>query len=142
MTVRRTTTVRPHQHYRRPRKHTLEEFLFQFGFCNLDLDRLVHLLHVSTLVVGIVLDRGGEERVDEGRLSESRLARNLSMLDYVHVHPVYAFHTMIVKAAPRFATILCLSNVRPRWGTYALAGEIPLVGQLQHMLAKYVRLRE
>lgn len=29
-------------------------------------------------MVGIVLDRGGEERVDEGRLSEARFTSNLS----------------------------------------------------------------
>jgi hypothetical protein len=29
-------------------------------------------------VIGIVLDGGGEERVDEGRLSEARLTRNLN----------------------------------------------------------------
>jgi hypothetical protein len=33
---------------------------------------------VSSLVVGIVLDGGGEEGVDEGSLSEARLASNLS----------------------------------------------------------------
>ena len=32
---------------------------------------------VSSLVVGIVLDGGGEERVDEGRLAEARLAGDL-----------------------------------------------------------------
>jgi hypothetical protein len=35
------------------------------------------LLVVATLVVGVVLDGGGEERVDEGRLSETRLASDL-----------------------------------------------------------------
>jgi hypothetical protein len=59
--------------------HTLEELLLELGLCDLDLNCLVHLLHVAALVVGIVLDGGGEERVDEGRLSEARLAGNLCL---------------------------------------------------------------
>jgi hypothetical protein len=59
------------------RGYTLEELLLELGLGDLNLDRLVHLLVVSSLVVGIVLDGGGEERVDEGRLSETRLAGNL-----------------------------------------------------------------
>jgi hypothetical protein len=35
---------------------------------------------VSALVVGVVLDGGGKEGVDEGRLSESRLASDLAMI--------------------------------------------------------------
>ena len=38
---------------------------------------------VSSLVVGVVLDRGGEEGVDEGRLSQARLSSNLGSLDAV-----------------------------------------------------------
>jgi hypothetical protein len=57
--------------------HTLEELLLQLGLGDFNLDRLVHLLVVSSLVVGIVLDGGREERVDEGRLSEARFASNL-----------------------------------------------------------------
>jgi hypothetical protein len=34
-------------------------------------------------VVGIVLDGGGEEGVDEGSLSETRLASNLEGLDWL-----------------------------------------------------------
>ena len=56
---------------------TLEELLLQLGLGDLDLDGLVDLLLVAALVVGIVLDGGGEQRVDEGGLSESRLAGNL-----------------------------------------------------------------
>jgi hypothetical protein len=48
---------------------TLEELLFQFSLCDLDLDRLVHLLRMSLLVVGVVLDCGGEEGIDKGGLS-------------------------------------------------------------------------
>ena len=49
--------------------HTFEEFLFQLGFRNLDLNGLIDLLCMSALVVCIVLDRGREECVDESRLS-------------------------------------------------------------------------
>ena len=60
---------------------TLEELLLELGLGDLNLDSLVHLLVVSSLVVGIVLDGGGEEGVDEGSLSETRLASNLRKLD-------------------------------------------------------------
>ena len=51
--------------------HTLEELLLQLALGDLDLDRLVHLLHVSALVVGIILNRSREEGVDKGGLSEA-----------------------------------------------------------------------
>ena len=56
---------------------TLEELLLQLGLGNLNLDGLVDLLLVSSLVVGIVLDGGREEGVDEGGLAQARLAGNL-----------------------------------------------------------------
>ena len=56
---------------------TLEELLLQLSLGNLDLDSLVDLLLVPALVVGVVLDRGGEERVDEGGLAQPGLASNL-----------------------------------------------------------------
>ena len=59
---------------------TFEELLLELSLCNLNLNRLIHLFVVSALVVGIVLDGGGEERVDEGRLSQARLASNLNFL--------------------------------------------------------------
>jgi hypothetical protein len=62
---------------------TLKELLLELGLGDLNLDRLVHLLVVSSLVVGIVLDGGGEERVDEGCLSEARLAGNLEKSDCI-----------------------------------------------------------
>ena len=61
--------------------HTLEKLLLKLSLCDLNLDSLVHLLCVSALVVGVVLDCRGEEGVDEGSLSESRFASNLGMLD-------------------------------------------------------------
>jgi hypothetical protein len=90
---------------------TLEELLLELSLGDLNLDGLVHLLVVSSLVVGVVLDRGGEEGVDEGRLSEPRLASNLKQSDGVF-DAWLSSCTMMVKAAPRFATILCLCYVR------------------------------
>jgi hypothetical protein len=59
------------------RQADLEELLLELGLCDFDLDRLVHLLVVAALVVGVVLDRRGEERVDEGGFAEARLAGDL-----------------------------------------------------------------
>lgn len=56
---------------------TLEELLLEFGLGDLDLDGLVDLLLVSSLVVGIVLDRGREKGVDESSLAQSRFTSNL-----------------------------------------------------------------
>lgn len=47
----------------------LEELLLELGLCDFNLDRLVNLLLVAASVVCVVFDRGGEEGVDEGRLS-------------------------------------------------------------------------
>lgn len=48
---------------------TLEEFLLQLGLCDFDLNGFVDLLVVPALVIGVVLDCGREEGVDEGGLS-------------------------------------------------------------------------
>ena len=56
---------------------TLEELLLKLSLGDLNLNGLVDLLLVAALVVGIVLDRGREESVDEGGLSKARLASNL-----------------------------------------------------------------
>lgn len=56
---------------------TLEELLLKLCLGDLDLDRLVDLLLVSALVIGIVLDGGRKEGVDEGGLSEARFTGNL-----------------------------------------------------------------
>lgn len=58
---------------------TLEELLLQLGLGNLNLDGLVDLLLVSSLVVGIVLDGGGEKRVDKGSLAQPGFTSNLMM---------------------------------------------------------------
>jgi len=55
---------------------TLEELLLKLGLGDLDLDSLVDLLRMTTAVVGVVLDSGGEESVDEGGLAQARLASN------------------------------------------------------------------
>lgn len=56
---------------------TLEELLLQFSLGDFNLDRLVDLLGMAALVVGVVLDGGRKEGVDEGRLSATRLASDL-----------------------------------------------------------------
>lgn len=50
---------------------TLEKLLLQLGLGDLNFDSAVHLLLVTALVVGIVLNGGREESVDEGSLSQS-----------------------------------------------------------------------
>jgi hypothetical protein len=70
---------------------------------------------VAALVVCVVLDGGGEEGVDEGGLAKARLARNLkggesgiSGVLLPQKRRVEWASTIMVKAAPRFATILWL----------------------------------
>jgi hypothetical protein len=88
---------------------TLEELLLQLSLCDLDFHGLVYLLVVAALVVGVVLNGGGEEGVDEGRLSKARFASNLRELAIAAGQgKEMGVGTMMVKAAPRFATILCL----------------------------------
>jgi hypothetical protein len=55
---------------------TLEELLLKLGLGDLDLDSLVDLLRVTAAVVGVILDGGGEESVNEGGLAQARLAGN------------------------------------------------------------------
>jgi len=88
---------------------TLEELLFKLSLGDLDLDGLVDLLLVSLLVVRVVLDGRGKEGVDECGLAQPGLASNLkrwmSEADYGYEHKLNL--TMMVKAAPLLATILC-----------------------------------
>ena len=62
MTVRRTATdniVSPANHYQSSEAFpTFEELLLKLCFGNLDLDGLVNLFGMSTLVIGVVLDGG------------------------------------------------------------------------------------
>lgn len=59
------------------RVFTFEELLLQLSLGDLNLDSPVNLLLVTALVVGVILDRGREQGVDEGSLSTSRLSGNL-----------------------------------------------------------------
>jgi hypothetical protein len=112
---------------------TLEELLLELGLGDLNLDRLVHLLVVSSLVVGIVLDGGGEQRVDEGRLSETRLAGNLlQSASSSRDRDDGSYHYGKGSAA------LCNNLVpvlRQSQRLRVVSRCIPLVGQLRHMLA-------
>lgn len=64
---------------------------------------------MSSAMIGVVLDGRGKEGVDEGRLSEARLSCHLTSLsDTIGLDALGCPRTMIVKAAPRLATILCL----------------------------------
>ena len=79
MTVRRTTGYQ-HATYRTPACYdcrTFEELLLKLGFGDLDLHSLVDLFGMTPPVVGVVLDRGREQRVDKGRLSKARFASDL-----------------------------------------------------------------
>lgn len=100
---------------------TLEEFLLQLSLGNFNLDSLVDLLLVSAFVVGIVLDGGRKESVDKGGLSKARLSSNLRVRALAiprlesltqrqqsfSMMQTCQTHTIIVKLAPRLATILC-----------------------------------
>jgi hypothetical protein len=97
-----------------PAYRTFEELLLQLGLGDLDLDGAVNLLLVAALVIGIVFDGGREQGVDEGSLSQSRLSGNLqtgSLVLKLNIGHSKLRHTIIVKAAPRFATILCLDTI-------------------------------
>lgn len=85
MTVKRTRRIESQlvtstTRLLRPFQLTLEELLFKLCFRDLDLYRLVYLLVVTALVVGVVLDGGGKERIDEGGLPKPGLASNLGFV--------------------------------------------------------------
>ena len=58
----------------------LKNFSSNSALGDLNLHGLVDLLLVTLLMVGVVLDGGGEEGVDEGGLSQARLASNLGCI--------------------------------------------------------------
>ena len=89
---------------------TFEKLLLKLGLGDLDLDSLVDLLRVSPLMIRIVFDGCGKERVYKCRLPQSRLTSDLSSIR-IAIARGRSFHTIIVKAAPLFATILCLASV-------------------------------
>ena len=79
MTVRRTARISIQSCNRIGIARTFEELLFQLSFCDLNLHRLVDLFSVSSLMILIVLDSRGEQRVNECSFSQTGLARNLKM---------------------------------------------------------------
>lgn len=76
MTVRRTAPGKQHA-LRRAGELTFKELLLELSFSDFDFDSLVNLFGMTTLVIGVVLDSGGEECVDECSLSEARLSSDL-----------------------------------------------------------------
>lgn len=58
---------------------TLEKLLLQLGLGDFNLNGPVNLLLMTALVVGVVLDGGGKQGVDESGLSQSRLSSNLQL---------------------------------------------------------------
>jgi hypothetical protein len=86
---------------------TFEELFLELSLCDFDFNRLVNLLVMAALVVGVVLDGRGEEGVDEGGLAKARLAGNLMTVRGRFLGTKNQL-TMMVNAAPLFATILCL----------------------------------
>ncbi len=67
---------------------------------------------MPSFVIGIILDRGREQSVDEGCLAQTRLACDLSRSRQLALYNNSKSNgghrlTMIVKAAPLLATILC-----------------------------------
>lgn len=103
MTVRRTVkSVSSSESWK---VRTFEEFLFQFCLCDFDFNSLVDLFSMSALVICIILDGRWEQGVYECRLSQSWFTSNLkSQLLSLTIGLVC---TIIVNAAPLFATILC-----------------------------------
>ena len=59
------------------RTHTFEKLLLELSLGDFNLDCLVDLLRVSSLMVCIILDSCGKERVDKCCLAQSRFASNL-----------------------------------------------------------------
>jgi hypothetical protein len=60
---------------------TFEELLLELSLCDFNFDSLVDLLGMSSFVVGVVFDGGGEEGVDEGGLAQSRFTSDLVVLE-------------------------------------------------------------
>jgi hypothetical protein len=83
MTVRRTANCLarnvPHE---QPDVFTLEELLLELSLCDFNLNRFVNLLRVPAFVIGVVLDSGREEGIDEGCLSEAGFTSNLGFVSH------------------------------------------------------------
>lgn len=89
---------------------------------------------MSALVVGVVLDCGGEEGVDEGRLSKARLASNLQTvrLNLEKVQPTriaYHYRECCPTLCDNLVAIIVLGSSKQ--GVVVLGGFVPLVGELQ-----------
>lgn len=69
-------------------RFTLEEFLLQLSLCNLDLNGLINLLRMATLVIGIVLDSRREKGVNECGLSQSRFSSNLKQVNRLNTSDI------------------------------------------------------
>lgn len=90
-------------------RSTFEELLFELSFRDLYFDCFVDLLSMAPSVVCVILDRCREQGVNKSGLSKTRLSCNLTVGEFCsHLGRILSILTMIVKAAPRFATILCL----------------------------------
>ena len=85
--------------------YTFEELLLKLSLCDLNLDRLVDLLGMAATMVCVVLDGSREEGIDEGCLSETRFSSDLYAIS-LGSSKCWRLRTMMVKAAPRLATIL------------------------------------
>ena len=63
---------------------TFEKLLLKLCLGDFDLHRSVDLLLMTALVVGVVLDGGREQSVDERGFSQSRLSSNLRLSGQVN----------------------------------------------------------
>lgn len=88
--------------------YTFEELLLKLGFGDLNFHCLIHLLVVAPLMIRVILDRGGKEGVDERSFAQAGLSSDLQFVSRRFQRHHRDARTMIVNAAPRFATILCL----------------------------------
>lgn len=69
MTVKRTRNCQYMSVHCPSIAHAFKELLLELSLCNLDFHGLINLLRMAALVIGVVLDSGREESVDEGCLS-------------------------------------------------------------------------
>ncbi len=111
--------------------HAFEELFFKLCFSDLYFNGLVNLLCMATAVVGVVLNRRREESIDKGRLAKPRFASNLKACQPLdnRARSEWRSLTIIVKAAPRLATILCLdANCKQEHMLRDTGEDVPLIG--------------
>lgn len=65
---------------------------------------------MTASMVCVILDGCGKKSIDEGSLPQARFTRYLRLFSTPNpsINPKAALLTIMVNAAPRFATILCL----------------------------------